>query len=313
MLKTLKQVSSDFLLRNYSHKPSEMNPDWNLGREELGRLSIRWPGKYEWDPARDWVNILLQGFREHVKVEIVDDIPQPYLGTVVYQAILDGRVHDIAIGYSDYMPIDEDCANQCSLYFKMQFLRGGYGNEKVIPGGYVPEGSKIYFQLPKLRKLRDQRQYTYEVYGRFGLNAAREIRERAINILNRQDRFRFEGGMKNVSYVEFLKEVAQSKVCIDLPGQGDFCFRLINYMAVGTFIVAYPHGTDLQVPLVDGKHLVYCKPDYSDLVDICHYYLEHDEEREKIARNSREFFDQYLHKDNLTRYYLRTMLDRLAP
>ena len=83
-------------------------------------------------------------------------------------------------------------------------------------------------------------------------------------------------------------------------------------MAVGTFIVAYPHGTDLQVPIEEGKHLVYCKPDYSDLVDICQYYLEHEEEREQIAKNSREFFDQYLHKDNLTRYYLRSMLDRLA-
>ncbi len=312
MLKSLKQTSSDYLLRNFAHKPETVNPDWALSPSDLRSMVVRWPAKYEWDPARDWVNILLQGFKEHLKVEIVSDIPQPYLGTVVFQLARNGKVYDVAIGYSDYMPIDENCAKQCDLYFKMQYLRGGYGDPKVIPGGYVPEGSKIYFQIPKLRKLRDQKNYLYDVYGRFGLNAAREIRERAINILNKQDQFQFEGGMKAVSYTEFLREVAQSKICIDLPGQGDFCFRLINYMAVGACIVAYPHGTDLQVPLINGKHLVYCKPDYSDLVDICQYYLEHDEEREAMAMNSRKFFDLYLHKDNLVRYYLRMMVDRLT-
>lgn len=308
MLKRIKKASSDFYLRNFSHKPEKLNPDWDLNKNELKKLVIRWPAKYEWDPARDWVNIVLQGFREHVKVEIITDIPQPYQGTVVYQVAINGKVHDVAIGYSDYMPIDDQCAKQCSLYFKMQFKRGGYGYPTVIPGGYVAEGSNIYFQLGKLRRLRDKKNYIYDVYGRFGLNAAREIRERAINILNKQDLFQFEGGMKAVSYTEFLKEVAQSKICIDLPGQGDFCFRLINYMAVGACVIAYPHGTDLQVPLINGKHLVYCKPDYSDLVDLCKYYLDHYDEREQIAKNSREFFDLYLHKDNLTRYYLHEML-----
>jgi len=307
MLKSLKQASSDFLIRNFSHQPNGINKDWLLSKAELKTISIRWPSKYEWEHARDWVNILLQGFREQVKVELVEDIPQPYKGTIVFHAYVNGKQLVVAVGYSDYTPIDEDCARESDLYFKMQFKKGGYGNPRVVPGGYVPEGTKIYLQLNKLRKLRDEKKYIYDVYGRFGLNSAREIRERAINILNQQTLFPFEGGMKSVSYTEFLKEVAQSKVCIDLPGQGDFCFRLINYMAIGTCTVAYPHGTELQVPLENGKHLVYCKADYSDLVDICRYYLEHTDERERMAINSREFFDQYLHKQNLVRYYLKTI------
>jgi spore maturation protein CgeB len=82
-------------------------------------------------------------------------------------------------------------------------------------------------------------------------------------------------------------------------------------MAIGSCVIAYPHKARLNVPLIDRKHIVYCKEDFSDLIDLCEYYLTHDDEREQIARNAREFFDLNLHKDNLVRYYLRTCLDRL--
>jgi hypothetical protein len=311
MLKSLYQSSVELYIRNFSHKPAP-NPSWNLDPARLKNVSIRWPKKYEWDHARDWVEILLHGFRQYVTVEMTDDIPQPYQGTVVFQVVIDGNRHNVAIGYSDYKPIDEDCAKQCDLYFKMQYQETGYGDPRVIPGGYVPEGNKIYLYLRKLRKLRDQKPFIYDVYGRFGLNSAREIREKGTGILNAQKKFHFEGGMKMVTYTEFLKEVAKSKICVDLPGQGDLCFRLINYMAVGACIIAYPHRNILQAPLVDRKHIVYVKEDFSDMVELCEYYLKHGEEREEIARNSREFFDNYLHKDNLVKYYLKSILDRLS-
>lgn len=255
--------------------------------------------------------MLLYSFRKLVKVEIADDIPQPYKGTVMFQFINKGKVRDVAIGYSDYLPIDEECAKQCDLYFKMQYDKLGYGYSHIVPGGYVPDGKKLYLQLNKLRTLRDQKQYLFDVYGRFGLDYAREIREKAVKTLNYQKSFQFEGGMKKVTYNEFLREIAQSKICIDMPGLGDFCFRLINYLAIGTCVIAYPHHTQLNFPLIDRKNIVYMKEDFSDLVELCEYYLENDNEREVIAQNSRRFFDLYLHKDNLVKYYLRNCLDRL--
>jgi hypothetical protein len=311
MLNKFRELSIEYYLRHFAHKP-QANPSWKLDPAQLKEILIRWPAKYEWDNAKDWVEILLYGFRTQVKVEKVEDIPQPYKGTVVFQIVINGKTRTIAIGYSDYMPVDEESIKDCDLYFKMQYQKQGYGTSKVVPGGYIAEGSKLYLHLPKLRKLRDKKHYIFDVYGRFGLNAAKEIREKAINILNNQKSFHFEGGMKSVSYVEFLKEVAQSKICIDLPGQGDFCFRLINYMAVGSCVIASPHRTALHVPLVDRKHIVFVKEDYSDWVELCEYYLKNDEEREQIAMNSREFFDLYLHKDNLVKYYLKTCVEKLG-
>jgi hypothetical protein len=194
----------------------------------------------------------------------------------------------------------------------MQFKAHGYEFDNVVPGGYVSDGKRLYYHLAKLRRLRDQRGYLTDVSGRFGLAFARETRERAMTILSEQADFTFTGGMNPVSYLNFLREVAQSRICIDLPGLGDFCFRLVNYLAIGSCVIAYPHGAILNSPLIDRKHIVYCKPDFSDLVDLCKYYLENDAEREEIAANAREFFDLNLHKDNLTRYYLHTCLSRLA-
>ncbi len=307
----IKKTGVELYLNYFGHSPEFDNRDWDVRPEELQRVTVRWPSQYQWDAASEWVEVLLYGFRRHLTVDLVEDIPQNHRGTVNFELVVNGRVRRVGIGYSDYMAIDDDCAESVDLYFKMQFAKAGYGIDTVVPGGYVPDGKRLYHHLGNLRELRQQREFRFDVYGRFGLAYAREIREKACRLLSEQDRFEFEGGMKMVYYLEFLREAARSKVCIDMPGLGDFCFRLINYLAVGTCIIAYPHRTTLNVPLVDRKHIVYCKEDLSDLVDLCDYYVNHDEERERIAANARQFFDLYLHKDNLVKYYLRTCLDRL--
>ncbi len=284
---------------------------WKSDRTALSELVIRWPRAYEWEAARDWVDVLKMGFGRYARVELVDDIPQTYKGTVLFEVERNGQRRHIAIGYSDYLAIDEDCADSSDLYFKMQYDKRGYGRENIVPGGYVPDGKRLYFHLRRVRALRERLDYQFDVNGRFSLNYAPEIRKKAIELLSGQKEFSFEGGLKTVSYHTFLKEVARSKICIDLPGLGPLCFRLMNYLAIGTFVIAYPHESILHVPLVDREHIVYCKPDLSDLLDLCRYYLANEGERERIARNAREFFDRNLHKDNLARYYLHTCLERL--
>lgn len=311
-VKGLRDKAADIYLDLFAVRPDLADSPWALPKDKLDTTIVRWPRTYQWSEASDWVDVLKTGFRRHIRVDIIDNIPQPYKGTVIFQIETAGRPRDVAIGYSDYMPIDDDCARAVDLYFKMQYDREGYRYDHVVPGGYVPGGRLLYFHLAKMRELRGQCDFSYDVTGRFGLDYAREIREKAVNILAAQAKFEFEGGMKTVTYPEFLSEIARSKICIDLPGLGDFCFRLVNYLAIGSCVIAYPHRTMLNGPLVDGQHIVYCKPDFSDLVDLCEYYLKHDDEREAIANNAREFFDTYLHRDSLVRYYLHTCIERFG-
>jgi hypothetical protein len=166
----------------------------------------------------------------------------------------------------------------------------------------------FYKHLGWLRALQDRSEPRFDVYGRFGAQFATETRRKAVGLLEKQTSFRYEGGLKTVRYSRFLKEAALSEVCIDLPGNGDFCFRLIDYLAVGACVIALRHRTTLPAPLLDREHIVYTKDDLSDLVDLCRYYLDHPQERKRIRAAGRSYFDRYLHREQLARYYLHEAL-----
>src|ERR1700726_199033 len=97
-------------------------PTWPLDPEQLETVRVAWPLVYQWEPSRSWVEPLRDGFSKYVKVEFAQ-IPQPYAGIVLIQLSIRGTIHTVALDYSDYPVINNDCACRCSLYFKMQFPR----------------------------------------------------------------------------------------------------------------------------------------------------------------------------------------------
>jgi hypothetical protein len=279
--------------------------------DELKGIKLRWPAVYEWEPLAKWLDPIRVALARLVEVEI-SDIPQPYNGIFMIQVHHGSRWHDVAIDYHDYTFVNEECASRCVLYFKMQHLREGYGIPHVVPGGYVTERMGLYRYLPYLRQLRDQRKFHHEVYGRFSISYATETRRRAITLLQDQGVFRYQGGSSIRGRASFHREIARSRVCIDLPGNGPFCHRLIDYIAVGACIVSPPHPTVLNAPLIPGTHIIYTRPDMSDLVELCRALLDDESAVEALCRNSRRFFDQHLHRDSLAAYYLRTYLERVV-
>jgi Glycosyl transferases group 1 len=284
---------------------------WEINPEEAKNLVLRWPVRYGGESADHWLRHLKSGFRRHVRIE-TKHIPQPYRNIVVLELFREGKTHPIAIDYADYMDrIESECVDRSAAYFKMQYRREGYSSPCVLPGGYVNLFDGYYKHIPWLRTLAGRRHATFEVYGRFGLASAQEIRRRAVAMLASQDRFHFEGSLGTVRCSRSLEEAARARICIDLPGNGDFCFRLIDYLGIGACIVGPRQRTMLHVPLEDRKHIVYAREDLSDLVDLCQYYLEHEAERSQLVRNSREFFDRYLHRDQLAAYYLYKSLEKI--
>jgi hypothetical protein len=233
---------------------------------------------------------------------------------VLIHALHRGQVFPITIDYSDYKDrIDEDCLKRSALYFKMQYRRRGYESsssdaKKIVPGGYVNGHPEVYAFLPHIRAAAARNPDRYDVYGRYGLDFAVDIRRKAVGLLQGQSDFQYVGGVKKVRYSNYLQEAAQSKICIDLPSNSDFCFRLVDYLAVGSCVIGPRHGTNMHVDLEDRKHLVYTKDDLSDLIPLCKYYLEHDRERKEIRRNAREYFDRFLHREQLAAYYLFQIL-----
>jgi Glycosyl transferases group 1 len=296
-------------------QPAAADTVWHVSEDELKDVRIRWPVTLEWGPAWTWVEPLFYGFRARVPVEHTD-IPQLLKGTVVIELARAGRVYRVGLNFGDYP--DEvhfgrtaDVGAGLDLEFKSQYRAGGYSSGQIVPGGYVSDQVLVDWHARRPRRLRARKQFSWDVYGRFGLQFATEVRSKAITALTGQRRFKFFGGDRKVAFPEFLAEVARSRVCIDLPGNGPFCFRLVNYFAVGACVISPPHGVKMPIPLVDRTHIVYTRPDMSDLIDLCEQYTHDDAAREAIARASREYYSRHLYWRSLATYYLRTMLDKL--
>lgn len=293
-------------IRRFKPFPGLIEPLRLIDNFDASRITIYWPSRYGWGMTQKWLTPILNEFRRHFKV-VFKPIPH-YDGAVVIEVGIDGQVYPVAIDRFDLVQVNHECAANMTIYFKMQFALAGYREKNIVPGGFIPARSSAYLNLKRLRQLRDHQDFSFDVYGRFGKRFAKILRGQAVDLLCEQTVFAYQGGLGRVSYQESLEEVSRSKVCVDLPGQGPLCFRLIDYLAVGACVVAYPHQARLPVPLEHGKHIVYCREDMSDLVDLCRYYCDHAAEREAIAQNARSYFDRYLCRPQLASYYINAIL-----
>jgi Glycosyl transferases group 1 len=296
-------------------QPKPANEVWRISAEELEGVEVRWPTSVAYPPQRIYMEPLFYGIKARVPVKLTD-IPQHGESIVVIEFCRAGRTYRVGINCRDYPDVvhldkAEGGPGSLDLEFKMQYRLGGYGVANIIPGAFVPGAVLVdcYARGP-MRERRRQR-FSYDVYGRFSLEWARDVRAAAIAKLGNQSRVSFLGGARKVSYREFLREIAQARVCLDLPGNGPFCFRLVNYLAIGACVVSAPQAAVMPVPFVDRKHIVFARPDLSDLVDLCAQYAQDASAREAVAQAGRDYYLQHLHWRSLSNYYLRMMLDRL--
>jgi glycosyltransferase involved in cell wall biosynthesis len=272
--------------------------------------AIHWPRQVTSELVSNWLEPIRQSLA--TKYEFVQsDIPQPYKDLLIFHIRSTKGLIKVAVDVTDYSSrVEPKCLEEVDAYFKLQFNNVGYGDDRIRPGGFVARSGKVYSYLPILRSWSlDQTKKRYDVYGRFGPWFGFETRSKAIGILKGQQRFQFAGDINRVPYARYLREAARARICIDLPGNGPFCFRLIEYLALGGCVVAYPHRTRLSAPLEDREHIIYCKEDMSDLVELCEEYLNNESERIRIGRNAAEFFDKYLSVDVLSEYYVRSAID----
>jgi hypothetical protein len=271
-------------------------------------MRILWPRSYDSPLAERWLGAIRDALRILVTAEEAH-IPQVFPRILLAEIFYDGERRRIALDYADSMSLNERCAEQVDIYFKMQFRDDGYALQHVVPGGFVANGPSVLQYLPILRGLRRRRSYRYDVYGAFSERYASHIRRRAIDLLKAERRFAYEGGLEVARYSTHLLKTARARVCIDLPGNGPFCFRLVEYLAIGSCIVAAPHGARLHVPLTSGEQLIYTRPDLADLPAVAASLVQDEGRRERLANAASVYYDRYLHPTQLAAYYLQTTLN----
>lgn len=275
-------------------------------------LTIAWPPAYSWEPFAIWLDYLRTGLECFARVETAPARRPPIRDCEIIDVQWRGRTFPILIDCGDSSAIDPTLPGQVFLYFKMQHARGGYRYPNVLPGGYTPAcGAGLFRLLPGLRRMRAARRFEHEVHGRFGAAFGYDRRKPYLEALAADGRFRFTGGFKMLRPSAFLGEVARARVLIDLPGQGDFCFRLTDYLAVGSCVVAARHGVRLPVDLVDGREIVLVDTP-QDAADACADLLRRPERIEEFADAARAYFDRHLTRRALARYYVEEIVRRLS-
>jgi glycosyltransferase involved in cell wall biosynthesis len=265
---------------------------------------VHWPTAYEHRNAARFVEPIRAALGRLAPLRATA-IEQPVAGLVIFGLECAGEIHRVALDYFDIDAISEVALDTVDVYFKMQFRESGYDAPNVFPGGYVAGAGPLYRHWCRLRRLRAAGASSSDVFGRFGLHGS-ELRGRAIEILAADGRFRFVGGGRPAEQLRYLREMARARVCIDLPGRGPFCYRLVEAMALGCCVVAVPHRARLPVRLAADVEIAYCAPDLSDLADVCLRYVEDADARDALGSAAAAYFDRNLHPLRLARYYLDT-------
>jgi hypothetical protein len=274
-----------------------------LDRSRLAAVRVEWPVAYRWPPTTSWLDPLREGLERFVPVTPTH-VEQPPTAVVVFVAEIDGVRHEIAVDYSDYDDVDETWVARAALYFKMQFEPALHDRLGIRPGGYVPYRSEIYRYLSALRR-RSAAARRAVVYGRFSAN--NDVRRAVLSELRAQTRFPYDHGEASSRYASYLVGAARSAVCLDLPGRGPLCFRLVDYLAAGCCVVALRHRAVLPVPLENGVHVAYADSP-EELVDRCAELLGEPARRDRLAAGARDYFDRYLERRQLAAYYLGELL-----
>jgi hypothetical protein len=306
---TMRSLAREALWSVQRRQQPPQPATWPADRALADELKIVWIDRYDWPSAAAWLEPLRLGLNRLVNVRRA---PTAHVRNAV-TFLVEHRNNTLAVAveYGDSTAIDPELIAQHDLIFKMQYATGGYGTERVVPGGYVPNSMSLYRYLPHLRHLKEASTPTADVFGRFSGEKSGALRRRAVEILRSQQEVRFRGGLTPVRYVAGLAEAARSTVCLDLPGFGPLCFRLVDYFGIGSCVVGPPHGVDLHVPLEDGRDIVYCAPDLSDLVETAAKLVRDPTKASKVAKSARLYFDRYLDYRQLGGYYLATIAARL--
>jgi Glycosyl transferases group 1 len=258
-----------------------------------------------------WLEPIRLGLEPLVEVRRSPLSYAPLRGVVPFEIAIAGRRHAIAVDYGDDATLNPVLLRDFELVFKMQYLHEGYGSDRVVPGGFVPNALSLYRFLPHVRAIRDSGRRTSDAYARFGEDKDLPIRRSAVEMLRRQQTLHYRGGFGRVRYSAALVEAACARTCVDLPGLGSLCFRLVDYLAIGVPIVSPPHACRLHIPLEEGVHVAYCRADVSDLVETIEGLVAEPARADRLAREARMFFDRHLDYRQLARYYLATALERL--
>jgi hypothetical protein len=111
---------------------------------------------------------------------------------------------------------------------------------------------------------------------------------------------------QKMPFNEYIQNLHNSKISISPYGMGEFCFRDLESMVVGTLILKPSHAMVDTLPnlMIDDETFISCQYDWSDLEEKIEYILTNFERlNTDINDRIREIFNKNFTYHNLCKYY----------
>ncbi|NBC15145.1 MAG: glycosyltransferase [Gammaproteobacteria bacterium] len=160
------------------------------------------------------------------------------------------------------------------------------------------------------------RKKTIDAYCRATLYAGwtRQHRETTIAELNRlADDYAVVASTGKVSFSEYYREMAQARIFVSPSGWCEYTPKDYEAMYFGALLLkpSLEHIKTEPDVCFPGETYVPLKWDMSDMLEQCRYYLDHEDERRRIADKAREVYVGYYRERRLVDH-LGNILKRLA-
>lgn len=194
------------------------------------------------------------------------------------------------------------------MIFKREYLMDADYSANVVPFPFC-------FNFDSIRDISFSNNFKY--YVSFWGVESDPIRTQALTLL--EDRFDCmeNGTVRNQVFkkykrkgLRYLEELKACRIVLNFRGVGWDTLRYWETPAIGRFMISQKPKIVIPDNFRDGKEIVFCKDDLSDLIELCEYYLNNEEERETIARKALELA-KTSHSDVARARYLLTKIESI--
>jgi Glycosyl transferases group 1 len=116
-----------------------------------------------------------------------------------------------------------------------------------------------------------------------------------------EKRYRVIAPMNRVPVQEYYREMQRSRICISPFGYGEVCWRDFEAILCGCLLMKPDVGHVETYPNIFRPNQTYVpiQWDFSDLEEKCCYYLENENERQRIAGQAFEVLDRFYKEDGI--------------
>ncbi len=202
-------------------------------------------------------------------VVLIDGGDQPEVGA------------DLQHNKSTYSFAETEKKRPFDLIFKREYFADATFESRILPLPFCMNLDRLPKRLPNEKKY-DVSFWAVESY---------PTRTQALQLLETQFDCEKNGTVRNQRFhyykrkgLFYLQELARCKIVLNFRGGGWDTMRYWEAPAVGSLMITQKSGIQFPNDFENGKHVIHCKDDLSDLLDLCRYYLKNESERESIAK-----------------------------